>query len=160
MQDIMPISETGDKKLRDELAELEQQAAELRVRVAEARAQGDLKENGEYIYGRQNLGFVEGRLSEIRGKINFSKVTDCTQVPLDRAGFGTVVKVKNLDNNQKMVFQLLGPYDADLTDDSISIVSPVGEALVGLTVGEQVSVTVPRGELRFELLEISQSEFK
>lgn len=160
MHEVMPISETGYEKLREELERLELEAADLRQRVAEARAQGDLKENGEYIYGRQNLGFVEGRMAEIRGKINFSKVTDCTQAPLDKAGFGTVVKVKNLDNNQKMVFQLLGPHDSDLTDDSISILSPVGEALVGLAVGEQVSVTVPRGELHFEVLEISGSEFK
>ena len=160
MQEIMPISETGRQKLEEELSKLEAEAVEVRDRVAEAREQGDLKENGEYIYGRQTLGFIEGRMGEIRGKLNFSKVTDCTQMPCDKAGFGTVVKVLNTDTNKKMLFQLLGPYDSDLTDDSISIESPVGEALVGLTVGEKVTVTVPRGELNLEVLEISKSEFK
>ena len=160
MQDIMPISETGYEKLKEELERLEEEAVEVRQRVAEAREQGDLKENGEYIYGRQNLGFIEGRLGEIRGKLNFSRMVDCTQVPCDKAGLGTVVTVRNLDNKQKMVFQLLGPHDSDLTDDSISILSPVGEALVGLGVGEQVSIDVPRGELHLELLEIAKSEFK
>jgi transcription elongation factor GreA len=59
-----------------------------------------------------------------------------------------------------MVFQLLGPYDSDVTEDSISILSPIGDALVGLTVGEKVSVKVPRGQLHLELLEISKSEIK
>ncbi len=160
MHDIMPISQTGREKLEEELIKLEAEAAELRIRVAEAREQGDLKENGEYIYGRQNLGFVEGRMGEIRGKLNFSKAVDCTQVPCDKAEFGTVVTLRNLENDGKVVYQLLGPHDADLTDDSISILSPVGEALVDHVAGDKVSVMVPRGEVHFELLEITKSEIK
>ena len=160
MHDIMPISQTGHETLKAELEKLEKEVVEVRQRVAEAREQGDLKENGEYIYGRQNLGFVEGRLGEIRGKLNFSKVVDCTQVPCDKAGFGTVVTLKNLETGGKVVYQLLGPHDADLTDDSISILSPVGEALVDRVVGDKVSVTVPRGEVHFEILEIGKSEIQ
>ena len=124
------------------------------------RAQGDLKENGEYIYGRQQLGFIEGRLGEIRGKLNYSKVVDCTQVPCDRAAFGTVVTLLDLETKNKTVYQLLGPYDSDITDDSISILSPIGDALIGLAVGDKVSVTVPRGQLHIELLEIAKSQIK
>ncbi len=158
--DIMPISQLGYDKLMEELEALEKEAIEVRQRVKEAREMGDLKENGEYIYGRQNLGFIEGRLGEIRGKLNFSRVTPCTEVPLDKAGFGTVVKLRDLDSKRVVTYQLLGPHDSDITDDSISILSPIGEALVGLTVGDKVEVTVPRGTLHFELLEISQSDFK
>ncbi|MFZ9024775.1 MAG: GreA/GreB family elongation factor, partial [Anaerohalosphaeraceae bacterium] len=120
MHDIMPISQTGHAALKEELEKLEKEAVVVRKRVGEAREQGDLKENAEYIYGRQNLGFIEGRMGEIRGKLNFSKVVDCTEVPCDKVAFGTVVTLKNLENDAKMVFQVLGPYDADLTDDSIS----------------------------------------
>ena len=160
MHDIMPISQTGHETLKAELSELEAKAIEVRQRVKEAREQGDLKENGEYIYGRQELGFVEGRLGEIRGKLNFSKTVDCTQVPCDRVAFGTVVTLRNLETGGTVVYQLLGPHDADLTDDSISILSPVGEALVDHVVGDKVSVTVPRGEVHFEILEITKSEIK
>ncbi len=160
MHDIMPISETGHAKLKEELVKLEKEAVELRIRVEEARQQGDLRENGEYIYGRQNLGFVEGRMGEIRGKLNFSKAVDCTQVPCDKAAFGTIVTLLNLDTQNKVVFQLLGPHDADLTDDSISICSPIGEAIVDHVVGDEISAMVPRGEMRFELLEINPSEIK
>lgn len=160
MQEIMPISQTGHEKLKEELAELEKEAVLVRDRVAEARAQGDLKENGEYIYGRQQLGFIEGRLCEIRGKLNYSKVVDCTQVPCDRVAFGTVVKLRDLETQNIAVYQLLGPYDADITDDSISILSPIGDALIGLAVGDKVSVDVPRGTIHFELLEIAASEIK
>lgn len=160
MQDIMPISQTGHDKLKEELNHLEKEAVELRNRVAEARAQGDLKENGEYIYGRQNLGFVEGRLGEIRGKLNFSKVTDCTEAPLDKAGFGTIVTLLNLGTNQKITWQLLGPHDSDLTDDSISILSPIGQAILDHKPGDKFTAVVPRGEMHFELLEITKSEIR
>jgi transcription elongation factor GreA len=158
MHEIMPISQTGREKLEQELVTLEAEAVKLRERVAEARAQGDLRENGEYIYGRQNLGFVEGRMGEIRGKLNFSKAVDCTEVSCDKVGFGTVVTLRNTDNGNRVVFQLLGPYDADLTDDSISIVSPIGEAMLGRVVGDTFTAVVPRGELQFEVLEINKSE--
>ena len=157
MHKVMPISQTGYDKLKDELSELEKEAVLVRQRVAEARAQGDLKENGEYIYGRQQLGFIEGRMGEIRGKLNYSRIVDCTTVPCEKAAFGTVVKLKDLDTKDRMVFHLLGPYDSDLTDDSISILSPVGEALVDRVVGDKVSVEVHRGTLNLELLEISKS---
>jgi transcription elongation factor GreA len=158
MHDIMPISKTGRKKLEEELVELEKEAANLRKRVEEARAQGDLSENAEYIYGRQNLGFVEGRMGEIRGKLNYSKAVDCTEISTDKVAFGTVVTLKNLENDSKVVFQLLGPYDADLTDDSISIQSPVGEAMLDHVVGDTFTAIVPRGEIQFEILEITKSE--
>ena len=160
MQEIMPISQTGREKLLEEMEKLEKEAIVVRARVAEAREQGDLKENAEYIYGRQNLGFIEGRLGEIRGKLNFSKAVDCTEIPADKAAFGTVVTLKNLENNATVVFQLLGPYDADLTDDSISIVSPVGEAMLDHVVGDVFTATVPRGDIEFEILEINKSEIK
>ncbi len=160
MVDVMPISQTGREKLREELDKLEAEAVELRKRVEAAREQGDLKENGEYIYGRQNLGFVEGKMGEIRGKLNRSEVVDCTAAPCDRVAFGCVVTVKNLDTKKKRVFQLLGAHDYDLTDNSISILSPVGQALLDRAVGDTLSVTVPRGELKLEVLEIAKSEFK
>ena len=162
MQDVMPmpISQTGHKKLKEELSKLDKEADELRIRVAEARDMGDLKENGEYIYGRQNLGFVEGRMGEIRGKLNRSETVDCTKVPCDRVAFGAVVTLSDLDTQEEVVFQLLGSYDYDLTDNSISFVSPLGEALFDHIVGDKLSVTVPRGEMHYEVLEITKSEFK
>ena len=158
MHDIMPISKTGREKLEEELVKLEAESIVVRKRVKEAREQGDLKENAEYIYGRQNLGFIEGRMGEIRGKLNFSKIKDCTEVPCDKIAFGTVVTLLNLENQRKVVFQVLGPYDADLTDDSISVLSPIGEAMLDHVVGDTFTATVPRGDLEFEVLEINKSE--
>lgn len=157
MPDIHPISQTGYDKLRTELDELEQEAVAVRQRVAEAREMGDLRENGEYIYGRQQLGFIEGRMAEIRGKLNFAKIVDCTKAPTDEVGFGSVVRLMDLQTQKQQVFQLLGPYDADLTDDGVSCLSPLGQALMGAKVGQQIEVNAPRGLLRYEIVAIEPS---
>ncbi len=160
MLDLVPISKTGFEKLKEELSQLEKELPEVRKRVAEAREQGDLKENGAYIYGRQQQGFLEGQISELEGKINCSDIVDCTQVKCDRAHFGTVVSLLDLDTQKKVTHQLLGPFDADSDNGSISIHSPVGVALLGLSIGERVSVTIPRGEVNFEVIEINRSKIE
>jgi len=158
MYDLVPISMTGYQKLRDEAEQLEKEAAELRKRVGEARELGDLKENGEYIYGRQELGFIEGRLGELRTKINRSEKVDCTKVECGKAVFGTVVTLLNLKTDEKITYQLLGPNDADTDSGSISIYSPVGDAIYGLGPGEKAIVKNPRGELHFQVVKIAKSQ--
>lgn len=160
MFDFMPISLTGFDKLMEEVKELEDEADVVRKRVSTAREHGDLKENGEYIYGRQELGFLEGRLGELRAKINRSEKIDCTKVESDRAVFGTVVTLLNLTTQEKVTYQLLGPNDADTDTGSVSILSPVGDAINGLSVGEKVSGKNPRGEFHYEVLDIAKSQIK
>lgn len=160
MVELVPISQTGYKKLKEELSELEAERAVVSKRVGEARAEGDLKENGAYIYGRQELGFIDGRLGELRAHINRSEIIDCTKVKCDKAVFGTVVSLLDLNSQEKVTYQLLGPNDADYDAGSISIHSPVGDAIFGLTIGEKASVTIPRGEFHFEVLEIGKSEIE
>lgn len=158
MLDLVPISLTGFDKLMEELNQLEKEAAELRKRVSEARELGDLKENGEYIYGRQELGFIEGRLGELRTKINHSEKIDCTKVKCDQAVFGTVVTLLNLNTQENVTYQLLGPNDADTDTGSISIYSPVGDAIHGLKIGDKATVKNPRGEFHFEVVAIENSK--
>ena len=160
MFDLVPISLTGFNKLMEELNQLEKEATEVRKRVSEAREQGDLSENGEFIYGRQQLGFLEGRLGELRTQINRSEKIDCTKVKTDRAVFGTVVTLLNLHTQEKITYQLLGPNDADIDTGSISIHSPVGDAVHGLALGDKASGKNPRGEFHFEVIDIAKSQIQ
>ena len=160
MLDLVPISKTGFNKLKDELNRLEKELTEVRKAVAEAREQGDLKENGAYIYGRERQGFIEGQIGELKARINRSDIVDCTKVECDQAGFGTVVSLLDLSTQEKITYQLLGPDDADYDTGSISIHSPVGDAILGLSAGEKVSVTIPRGEFHFEVIDIAKSQIE
>ncbi len=160
MRDLIQISETGYKKLHEKLKELEEERIVVSKRVGIAREAGDLKENGEYIYGRQQLGFIDGSLGQLRAQINRSERVDCTKVECDKAWFGTVVTLLDLNTKEKVTYQLLGSNDADIDTGSISIHSPVGDAIWELAVGEKSSVTIPRGEYHFEVIEIAKSQIK
>ena len=159
MAELVPISRTGYNKLIEELEKLQKELSEVKQTVAEAREEGDLKENGAYIYGRQRQGHIVGRISELTGRLNQSDIIDCTKVECERAVFGTVVSLVDLDTEEKVTYQLLGPDDADYDTGSISVQSPVGRAIVGHVVGDKLSVTIPRGDRHFEVVGIEKSEF-
>ena len=154
---LEPISRTGYNKLMEELTRLErEELPEVRQAVAQAREEGDLKENGAYIYGRQRQGHIEGRIGELKGTLNHSDIIDCTKVECDRAVFGTVVSLLDLDTKEKLTYQLLGSADADIDTGSISVQSPIGSAILGRSVGEKFIASVPRGDLHFEVIDIAR----
>jgi transcription elongation factor GreA len=157
MLDPVPISRTGYNKLKEELDRLQnEELPEVMRAVADAREMGDLKENGEYIAGRERQGFIVGRIRELKGKMSRSDIIDCTKVESDRAVFGTVVSLLDLDANEKVTYQLLGPDEADYGTGSISVHAPIGRAILGQSVGDQVSVATPRGDRHFEVIGITR----
>ena len=160
MLDPVPISKTGFNKLKEELNRLEKELAAVLVDVAAARELGDLKENGAYIYGRERQGFLVGQINELKGRINRSDIVDCTKVDCDRAGFGTVVSLLDLDTQEKVTYQLLSPDEADIDTGGISIHSPVGQAILGCSVGDTVTVTIPRGDRHLQVMDIARSEIE
>ncbi len=161
MLDPVPISRTGYNRLKEELERLEKtELPQVMQRVAEAREHGDLKENGEYISGREQQGFLVGRIRELKGMLSRSDIVDCTKAETDQAEFGTVVTLLDLDKNQKVTYQLLGPDESDSDNGSISVQSPIGLAILDHVVGDEVSVKTPRGERRFEVVEIAKSTFE
>ncbi|MFH1716101.1 MAG: transcription elongation factor GreA, partial [Planctomycetota bacterium] len=156
MRDLEPMSRTGYNRLMEELTQIEKvELPEVRRTVAQAREEGDLKENAAYIYGRQRQGHIVGRIGELKGMLNRADIIDCTTVNCDRAVFGTVVTLLDLDTKEKVTYQLLGPGEADSDTGSVSINSPIGSSIVGLAIGEKVSVKVPRGDRNLEIVDIA-----
>ena len=159
MLDLELISRTGYNKLMAELTRLEtEELPEIRKAVAAAREDGDLKENGAYIYGRQRQGHIEGQIGELKGQLNRADIIDCTKVKCDRAMFGTVVTLLDLDTKEKLTYQLLGAADADIDTGSISVHSPIGRSIAGNSVGDKITVTVPRGDRNLEVIDIAKPE--
>jgi transcription elongation factor GreA len=159
MHELEPMSRTGYNRLMKELERLETvELPEVQQTVATAREEGDLKENGAYIYGRQRQGHIVGLIGELKGKLNRADIIDCTKVECDRAVFGTVVSLLDLDTKEKVTYQLLGPDDADFDTGSISVHSPIGRCIVGHSVGDKVSVKVPAGDRNLEVIDIAKPE--
>jgi transcription elongation factor GreA len=153
-----PMSKTGYEKLKEELYQLQTvELPEVQKTVADAREEGDLKENGAYIYGRQRQGHIVGRISELKGKMNRADIIDCTKVECNRALFGTVVTLMDLDTQKEVTYQLLGPDDSDFDQGSISVESPIGRSILGHVIGDELTVKVPRGDRHLKVISIAKS---
>ena len=159
MIERMPISRIGFNKLRKELEHLEPRERHDVIRAIEvAREHGDLRENAEYHAAKERQGHVEGRILELKDKLSRAEVIDCTEVSCNRAVFGTVVTMIDLDEDIEVTYQLLGPEESDVNKGVISIQSPLGRAILGKEVGDEVKVVTPGGMREFEIIRITAPE--
>jgi len=151
----VPMSKTGHAVLKKELSRLQKKDRIEVIRAIEvAREHGDLKENAEYHAAKDRQGHIEGRIMELKDKLGRAEVIDCTDVSRERAVFGTVVTVEDLDSGDELVYQLLGPEEADVKKGSISVLAPWGQAMIGKEVGDEFEVKTPAGVRSLEVIDI------
>jgi transcription elongation factor GreA len=156
--DRIPMTREGYDKLKIELDRLRGvEMLEITKRVATAREMGDLSENAEYHAAREDQGMLQAKINELKDRLSRAYIVDKTILPSDSVAFGSRVRVKDLDFDEEETFELVGPGDEDYDKNRILISSPIGKGLVGKKVGETAEIAVPKGKLRFEVLEISQS---
>jgi transcription elongation factor GreA len=154
----IPISRAGYQQLRNELDRLERVERPDVVRAIEiARQHGDLSENAEYHAAKERQGMIEGRIMELKDKVARAEIIDCTKVNCARAVFGTVVTLLDMESEEEITYQLLGPEEADVKKGSISVLSPLGKSILGKTVGEDVKAKTPGGMREFEVVDINLS---
>ena len=143
----------GEKRLREELDRLKgRERPRIVQAIAEAREQGDLRENAEYQYAKEEQGFIEGRILEIEGKLSNAQVIDITRIPESgKVIFGTTVELMNLDSDEETTYQIVGDDESDIKLGKISVYSPIARALIGKEVGDIVVVNTPNGEAEYEI---------
>ena len=152
----IPITKQGLEKLRTELNRLESVEKPQNIRaIEEARGHGDLSENAEYHAAKERQSFLEGKINDLKAIIGKSEVLEVESGPADRIVFGRTVRLYNLQTEEEITYQLLGPYESDPENGKISVTSPLGQALVGKEEGDEIRVRTPGGVQEFEILEIS-----
>ncbi len=155
MQKI-PMTASGAQALREEVTRLKSvERPRIVQAISEALAQGDLRENAEYQYAKEEQGFIEGRIIEIDNKLSAAQVIDVTAIPPNgKVIFGTTVKLLNLDNDEESVYKIVGDDEADIKVNKISVYSPVARALVGKGIDDVVVVSTPNGDVEYEICSI------
>ena len=155
----IPISKTGHARLKEELVRLHKVDRPETIKSIEvAREHGDLKENAEYHAAKERQGFIEGRIMELKDKLGRAEIIDCSEVRCDKVVFGVIVSVADLDTGEEVSYQLLGPEEADMKNNCISVLSPLGGAMLGKEVGDDFKVKTPGGVREMEILKISPPE--
>ena len=157
--DRQPISQEGYAKLREEIRVLEERIPDVREKVAEARAEGDLKENADYHGQRETLGMLEAKLNQVKSKLAGCEIVDKSTLPKDIITFGSRVTVKNLDDGDVEQYEFVGPGDEDYSAEVMKILtnSPLASALMGKKGGDQVEYEAPIGVLRYEVISFEDS---
>jgi transcription elongation factor GreA len=123
--------------------------------LEEARAHGDISENAEFVAAKEQQSFVETKIRETEQKLANSEIIDNLNLPNGKVGFGSVVTLENLKNGGQVTYQIVGPDESDISSCKISIASPLGRALIGKVVEDEVTVQTPGGAKNYNILKIA-----
>ena len=157
MSQVNYYTEEGLKKLNDELDQMKNiERGKISAQIAEARDKGDLSENAEYDAAKEAQGLLELKISKLETALSNARIIDESQLDLSKALILSKVKIKNVGNGAIMEYTLVSEKEADLKEKKISVDSPIGEGLLGTSVGDIAEVKVPTGIMKFEILEISR----
>ena len=149
------MTQEGLDKLKKELAEAIAQRPVISAQIAEARDKGDLSENAEYEAAREAQGLLELQIAKLQNLVAHARVIDESQIGTDKVQMLNKVKVKNLNTNQIMNFTLVSEQEADFMAGKLAVKTPIGQALMGHSVGDVVDAKVPAGVIKFEILDIT-----
>lgn len=156
MNTTVPLTKFGAQLLKDELHQLKtQERRKVIDAIAEARSHGDLSENAEYDAAKERQAFIEGRIMELEGKLSSAQIIDPTTLDAEgRVVFASTVDLEDLENGQKVSYQIVGVDEADLKLNKISVTSPIARALIGKFAGDVVEVQAPSGPREYEILDV------
>ena len=155
MQKI-PLTVLGADMLKQELQQLKSVARPSVIEaIAEARSHGDLSENAEYEAAKERQGFIEGRIAGIEHKLSLAHIIDPKEIHAEgKVVFGSTVTLQDLDNEEEVVYQIVGEDEADIKQRKISVGSPIARALIGKEEGDVAEVQAPGGVREYEIVQV------
>ncbi len=158
MSDIKSaITADGLEKFEKELFDLKvNKRKEVAQKIKEAREQGDLSENAEYDAAKEEQAEIENRISQLEAILKNVEVVDSEDIDISSVSVGTTVKLFDVEFDEEITYHIVGSSEANLLENKVSNESPVGSALLGKKIGEEVTVNVGESTVVFKVLEISK----
>ena len=142
----VPMTETGYKNLQDELKKLvNKERPAIIVAITEARGHGDLSENAEYQYAKEQQSLIESKISELENTIVQAEIIDISKLSGKEIMFGATVKIKDNETGEQSIYQIVGEYESDIENNKISINSPMARGLIGKSKNDVVEINSPKG---------------
>jgi len=156
--DAVYLTRAGYQKLVDEHEQLKGERKKLSKAIGEARLLGDLKENAEYHAAKEAQGHNNARMAEIETKLAKVRIIEDENIPADKIYIGAIVTLKDLGTEEELKYMMVSPEEANYEEDKVSILSPIGKALMGQSKGKELEIKVPAGVLKYKVLEIERPE--
>ena len=151
-----PITREGFDGIKKDIEYLRNtKRPKILLAIEEARAHGDISENAEYDAAKEEYQFLQKKLSELEEVMKQCEVVQIKKNPNGLVDFGGKVQLRNLDTDEEVTYTVVGPFESDLGNGKISMSSPLGRALLGKGVGDEVSFSAPGGERTYEIIKVT-----
>ena len=142
----VPMTATGYQNLQNELKKLiNKDRPEIIAAIAEARGHGDLSENAEYQYAKEQQSLIEGKISELEGTLSQAEIIDVSKLSGNEIMFGATVIIKDDETREQSTYQIVGEYESDIENKKLSISSPLARGLIGKSKNDIVEINSPKG---------------
>ena len=159
MADKYPMTPAGQAWMRKQLKRLKEVDRPNNARAIEiARGHGDLSENADYSAAKEEQGMIEAKIRDFDSKLALAEVIDPTKLSGDRVQFGATVTIEDTDTGETSIYTIVGEHEADIKKRRISLVAPVARGLLGKRVGDDVTITTPKGKREFTISSVEWLE--
>lgn len=150
-----PMTLFGFTKLKEELQNLTKvQRPQIVIEIDTARGHGDLKENAEYHAAREKQRFIEARIADFSDILSRVQIIDPSLYEHNKILFGSTVELENLDDEQSVIYTIVGAFESNVEKGLISFSSPLAKQLIGKKKGDEITVKLPKGESSYEVINV------
>ena len=151
----IPMTSEGYSKLQDELKKLtSEDRPNIIEAIAEARGHGDLSENAEYQYAKEQQSLIEGRISDLESTISRAEVIDIKSMTGEDIKFGATIEIEDDDTGKTHKYQIVGEYESDIENKKLSIISPLARGLIGKSKDDNVEINSPKGMKSYTIISV------
>ena len=148
----IPMTASGYENIQVELKKLlNEDRPNIIAAIAEARSHGDLSENAEYQYAKEQQSLIEGKIAELESAISRIEVIDVKSITGDEIKFGATVKIEDDESGEISSYQIVGDYESDIKNKKLSVSSPLAKGLINKTVDEVVEINSPKGQKSYTI---------
>ena len=148
----MPMTANGYENLQSELKKLlNEDRPNIIEAIAEARSHGDLSENAEYQYAKEQQSLIEGKIADLESAISRAEVIDVKSLESDDIKFGATVKIEDDDSGEVVTYQIVGEYESDIKNNKLSVSSPLARGLINKSIEDVVEINSPKGQKSYTI---------
>ena len=148
----IPMTANGYDNLQKELKKLlNEDRPNIIEAIAEARSHGDLSENAEYQYAKEQQSLIEGKIADLESAVSRAEVIDVKSLDGDDIKFGATVEIEDDDTGESVTYQIVGEYESDIKNNKLSVNSPLAKGLINKVIDDVVEINSPKGQKSYTI---------
>ena len=151
----IPMTASGYEDIQNELKKLiNEDRPNIITAIAEARSHGDLSENAEYQYAKEQQSLIEGKIADLESAIGRAEVIDVKSIASEDIKFGATIEIEDDETGENFLYQIVGDYESDIKNKKLSVSSPLARGLINKTIDDVVEINSPKGQKSYTIKSI------